>query len=295
MGRPLRMFEPDALYFITGRCLQARFFLRPSPTTNAILGGVLARAVDRFDVDLYAFVFTSNHFHLLLASRHCNIPAFMQYLRGNLAKKLGQAIDWPGKLWDRRYDAEPVLDDEAAIGRLRYILAHGVKEGLVARVDEWPGMSCVPELRDGVQRTFAWPGSEASARETPIPLRTKPMPCWSGHSAAARHQFVSDLIESIEAQAQDERTGPPLGLRAIEAQHPHHRPNKPKRSRRPTCHASTAEARSAYLAKYEAFVAAFREAVARRHERARVRRDAVPELPLYAYGPPATRPVLRAA
>jgi len=29
--------------------------------------------------------------------------------------------------------AEPVLDDTALVGRLRYVLAHGVKEGLVER------------------------------------------------------------------------------------------------------------------------------------------------------------------
>lgn len=291
------MFEPDGLYFITGRCLQARFLLRPSPETNAIVGGVLARAVNRFGVDLYGFVFTSNHFHLLLGAPRCNIPAFMQYLRGNLAKKLGQAVDWPGKFWDRRYDAEAVLDDEAAIGRLRYILAHGVKEGLVARVDEWPGLSCVPELRDGASRSFAWPGGDRRDDATREPLRLAPLPCWSAHDAVERRRLVAELIASVEAQAASERTGPPLGAPAVEAQHPHHRPAKPKRSRRPLCHASTAEARLAYAAKYEAFVEAFRAAVVRPGVRAGSASSGEPtyDLPLYAYGPPATRPVLRVA
>jgi hypothetical protein len=38
-------------------------------------------------------------------------------------------VDWNGGFWERRYSAEPVLDDVALVGRLRYVLAHGVKEG----------------------------------------------------------------------------------------------------------------------------------------------------------------------
>ncbi|PTL74953.1 hypothetical protein DAT35_57475 [Vitiosangium sp. GDMCC 1.1324] len=40
----------------------------------------------------------------------------------------------------------PVLDDEALVGRLRYVLTHGVKEGLVERSAEWPGLTCLPQL-----------------------------------------------------------------------------------------------------------------------------------------------------
>ncbi|MCY1078766.1 hypothetical protein [Archangium lansingense] len=64
----------------------------------------------------------------------------MQYLRANLSKKLGRLVDWRGGFWERRYSAEPVLDDAALVGRLRYVLAHGVKEGLVEKCAEWPGL-----------------------------------------------------------------------------------------------------------------------------------------------------------
>jgi len=41
----------------------------------------------------------------------------MQYLRSNIAKKVGRAVDWQGKFWDRRYDAAAVLDDDALVDR----------------------------------------------------------------------------------------------------------------------------------------------------------------------------------
>jgi hypothetical protein len=47
-----------------------------------------------------------------------------------------------------------VLDDTALVGRLRYVLAHGVKEGLVERSAEWPGLTCLPQLLGPARRLF---------------------------------------------------------------------------------------------------------------------------------------------
>ncbi|HZI04319.1 MAG TPA: transposase, partial [Archangium sp.] len=92
-------------------------------------GGVLARAVQQSagNVRLHAFTFASNHFHLLVWARGAALASFMQYLRANLSRKVGRLVDWSGGFWERRYSAEPVLDDTALVGRLRYVLAHGVK------------------------------------------------------------------------------------------------------------------------------------------------------------------------
>ncbi len=53
-------------------------------------------------------------------------------------------------MWERRYQAILVSDEEPAqVERLRYHLAHGVKEGLVARARDWPGIHCVREIQSG--------------------------------------------------------------------------------------------------------------------------------------------------
>ncbi len=69
--------------------------------------------------------------------------------------------------WERRYSAEPVLDDTALVGRLRYVLAHGVKEGLVERCAEWQGHASTRqaprELRERY-RDFVSAFREAAAR-----------------------------------------------------------------------------------------------------------------------------------
>ena len=133
MGRPLRMYEADAYYFVTARCFQSRLLLRPSPRMAEVLGGVLAKAAEKHDVELCGFVAASNHVHLLCRARDGALSDFMKYFLGNVAKKVGRLVDWRGQLWERRFSAEKVLDDDALEGRLRYILSHGVKEGLVRK------------------------------------------------------------------------------------------------------------------------------------------------------------------
>jgi hypothetical protein len=275
------MFQEEGDYFVTSRCFQGRLLLRPSAEVNEVVGGVLARAVQQSagTIRLYAFTFASNHFHLLVWARGAALAGFMQYLRANLSKKVGKWVDWSGGFWERRYSAEPVLDDTALVGRLRYVLAHGVKEGLVDRSAEWPGLTCLPQLLGPARRLFRWfnwtkrwskRGSEDMEGEgrfaqewaEPVELEIAPLPCWEGLKEEERQRAVRGLVEQVEAEAQS-RGKPVLGASAVRAQHPHTRPEHLKRSPRPLGHASTRQALKELRERYRAFVATFREAAAR--------------------------------
>ena len=288
MGRPLRMYQPNQMYFITCRTLQARFLLRPSRLTNAIVGGVLARGVRMFNVSLYAYTVTSNHVHFLLAALPQDVPAFMQFILGNIARKVGRLVDWRGKFWERRYSAEPVLDDGAVVDRLRYVLAHGVKENLVERCDAWPGLTSLSQLRTRSARMFPWfnwtrrwRGAAAILERwekdlaEDEELHLTPIPCWAELSVDEQQRRIEALVQEIEATSKEQRislaTGheedgtpaPVLGEARILTQDPHDKPQKPKRSPRPLCHTLNATIRKAYRKLYREFVGAFRAASAR--------------------------------
>jgi hypothetical protein len=75
---------------------------------------------------------------------------FVGYLNSNLAREIAHKTGWTDKIWSRRYEAIQVSSEkEAQAKRLKYILAHGAKEGLVARPQEWPGVHCVGPLLAG--------------------------------------------------------------------------------------------------------------------------------------------------
>lgn len=271
------MYSRDGVYFVTARTMQARLLLRPSTETNELVGGVLARAVERHGIELFGYVFTSNHLHLLVRARDGSLSRFMQYLKGNIALKVGRLVDWSGAFWERRFSAEPVLDDLAMVGRLRYILAHGVKEGLVRRVEEWPGLSCASQLLGGAVRRFKWfnwakrwlkgklradsQGLLDERYSEDVQLQLSVLPAWLELTPEQRVVRVRFLIEDIErAGSQTQRS--PTTPEVLLQQEPHTRPAKKKKSPRPPwlCHTSFRQLRDEFAASYRAFVAQYRRA-----------------------------------
>ena len=172
MPRGLRFVpEGGALVEVTLRTIQSRLLLRPGPVANEIILGVLGRAQRIYGVTCYSVVFLSNHWHALLwVDDALQLSRFMRHVDGNLSAEIGreELHDWSGPMWSRRYQSIVVSDEEAAqVARLRYHLAHGVKEGLVDQVKRWPGVqpnlseiwkvlvrsSCVPNGSSRVSRS----------------------------------------------------------------------------------------------------------------------------------------------
>ena len=243
--------------------------MRPDKRVTAIIGGVLARAIARFGVDVFAVSFLSNHFHLILRSADGSIPEFMQYVRCNIAKKVGGLRGWHGKFWDRRYDAEPILDDEALEARLRYVVSQGVKEGLVSFCREWPGLNSLPELLNGERRQFSWPATVHAAaqakdddQDSPrYELVVRPLPAWEPLSEIERRERVARMVADVEEEARAARQGKAaLGAEAVLAQDPLSTPPDSKHSPRPLCHTTRRELAATYKAKYVDWAAAFHAA-----------------------------------
>jgi REP element-mobilizing transposase RayT len=137
--------------------LQARFLLKPSPQFNALILGIIGRALSLYNVRTYLLVVVSNHVHFLLSARDISeLSRFMNHINGNIAREAGRLYSWREKFWSRRFSAIPVLDDESLLARARYILSHGCKEGLVASPSDWPGINCVQSLTSGKPLSGRW-------------------------------------------------------------------------------------------------------------------------------------------
>jgi len=156
-------------------------------------------------------------------------------------------------------------------------LSHGVKENLVGRLREWPGLHCVRQIVDGEPLAGTWfdRTQEHAARrrrgEDPDPLRYttsetvtfSPLPCWEHLSPEAYRERVGKMAEEIEeaAAAARKRTGAhPLGAAKILAQHPWTRPERVKKSPAPLLHAASKAVRQIFYEGFALFVAAYRTA-----------------------------------
>lgn len=281
MARLPRMYSESGLYFVTVRTFQSRFLITPTEQVRNVLAGVLAKASTVADVQLHGFVALSNHVHLLVTARGTSLTPFMQYFLGNAARKVGRLVGWTGSFWQRRFSAEPVLDDASAVGRLRYLLAHGVKEGLVRTPEEWPGLTCLPLLRSEetkVERFFHWArrwrkgalvdGGEDEWNERwaeDVPLRLVPLPCWARLDFEERQRALQAILDDIAQQWAPQHETVKGAQKACEME-PHHQPRRTKKSPRPLCHVSTSDGLREFRELLRAWVAAFSQASARFRE-----------------------------
>ncbi len=279
MARKLRHTpEGGALFEITCRTVQSRFLLLPNLLLNEIILGALARAKRRYGIEISAFIFLSNHLHILAwATDSEQLAKFMGYFLSKLAREVCRLTGWRDKVFARRYQAIAISEEEAAqVERLLYILSHGCKEDLVERPQDWPGIHCVDALLTGQPLGGTWfdrtqefaarnRGESFGPRQYAIEetLELDPLPCWRHLSPEQYRSQIAGLVENIiaEADARRKRTGrKPLGPDAILAQDPFGHPLKTKRSFAPRVHAFSQEIRRGMVEAYAWFVAAFREA-----------------------------------
>ncbi len=158
MGRKLRFLAPGGLVEVTSRTIHGRLLLQPNERIADLCRGVLARAARLYPVDVHAFAFLGNHYHLLLTVPDAQrLAQFMNYLNSNLAREVGRVVRWHERFWGRRYQAIPVTDEEASqVERLLYVLRQGCKEGLVRTPTEWPGATSTRALLFGEPIRGAW-------------------------------------------------------------------------------------------------------------------------------------------
>jgi len=277
MGYPLRWFLPGMVFEVTTRTIHERYLLRPSPLSRDLIVGVLARAQARFPtVNVHAFVFLSNHYHLLVsASDGQQFAAFLGYINGNVARKLGRLHRWRDRLWSRRARPIPILEPEAQVARLRYVLSNGVKEGLVKSPRHWPGASATPALLGSMSLRGRWVDQDALTRArrrdasisaaafTTFPvLKLAPLPVFAGLSASALRKAHAALVKEIEVEHAAREV---LGASRVQQQDPHDAPDaSSERHQReaerfaPLCHTLDAHLRAGFRSAFRAFTAAFR-------------------------------------
>ena len=280
MPREIRHFCPHSLVEVTQVTFQNRPLLRPSQRFNELFLGVLGRAQARFTMPLCGVVVLSTHYHLLAVPRNPeHLARFMHFLATNLSKEIGRLRDWQGQLWQKRYNLVPVSNEEKAqVKRLRYLLAAGVKEGLVDQVAHWPGIHSARHLIEDRPLVGHWfdRTAEYIARQRKRPTKAKdfvheervflsPLPCWRHLASNIWRRHISDLVQNIEAEATEERQisgRKSLGAQRILTADPIRRPTEVKKSPKPRYHAVSREAHRQWFEAFAEVLRAYRQASA---------------------------------
>lgn len=274
---------------VSTRTFQGRYFLRPCAEVREVVLGVVGRAQRMYGMEICLLVFMSNHYHMLLIPQDAKqLARFMGFVNGEIAREINRWTGWGAKFWARPFDAILVSDEPTAqLARFRYLVSHGVKEGLVARPEEWIGVHGIDAWLRGKELAGYWfdrSRENRAAKRTKHPDRLAfatretvvltPLPCWQQSGTTLeeiRKQIRSLIDEVIERRASLERLEKNLARGRNTPPSPESvdtlvglpwtfRPDHLARSPRPPFHYRSKTALARWRAAYGEFLATYRRA-----------------------------------
>lgn len=142
-----REVVPGRFYLITRRCTQRQFLLRPDSETNNAFTYCLAEAAERYGIEVMLPVAMSNHHHTVIFDRFGTVPEFNEHFHKMFAKSQNALRGRWENLWSSEQVCVVRLVDRADVmSKLVYTATNPVKDRLVERVHQWPGVNGLSAL-----------------------------------------------------------------------------------------------------------------------------------------------------
>jgi len=289
--RRLRRQRPGARWFVTARCTRGEFRFRPDAERRALVTFYLAKAARRYpQVALHALVVMSNHIQIVVTDGAGQLSAFMRHALGPLARSINRLDGVRGPLFERRYSASEIVDDEALLERIEYTATNPVAANLVKRVQDWGGL-CLWQggrieaegwvdgrLATSVQGTRPRRGEAGSTKEV-VTLRITPVTVLDAETTPRLKQGVARRVRNLRRRR---GKGSVIGMRRVLKFGVFRKPNAMVRTPEPLCHATSPQVWSAFREGWRRFCGQYRAASA-----AFRRGDLMSVFPRFAFRPPA--------
>lgn len=265
MTRP-REVLPDQYYLITRRCSERRYLLTPDDEINNAIAYCLADASRRFKVVVMMTTVESNHHHTVIYDRHGQFPRFIEHFHKMVAKCVNAYRNRRENLWaSGETCVTRLVDYHSILEKLAYTAANPVKDMLVERATQWPGLTGYPYLIHGktlmtrrprffFRKDRDWP------EEIPLTFAIPP-------ELGEHNELIAELVHRVEqyeadaAQLRHRSNRRILGRKSVREQHWNDSPRSEEKRRelRPRF-AGLQAARIKAYEQYKAFLGLYREA-----------------------------------
>lgn len=137
MPRSSRAIHAGVCYHLINRG-NNRATLFHHPAEYAAFVGLMRAAQERIALDLLAACLMPNHFHLVVRPhRDVDVTRWMHWLLTTHAHRHNLTYGTSGRVWQGRYKAFPIEQDEHLLTVVRYVERNAVRSGLVHRARDW--------------------------------------------------------------------------------------------------------------------------------------------------------------
>lgn len=140
MARPWRIEYAGAFYHIFSRGNDHQDVFRAAADRFSFLK-VIGLMVERFDVDIFAYVLMGNHYHLLVRTKQANLSKSMQWLGTTYTTRFNLSHSRTGHLFQGRFKSVLVENDAYLMQLSCYIHRNPLRAGLVERLVDYPWSS----------------------------------------------------------------------------------------------------------------------------------------------------------
>jgi REP-associated tyrosine transposase len=136
VARPPRIEIADGAYHVFARGNERRAIYRDANDRTSFLEA-LALTLERFSWTLPGHCLMTNHYHLVIRTQEPNLAAGMHYLNALYAQRFNRRHGRVGHLFQGRYRATLIQDNERFLAAIRYVVRNPVRAGLCASPQQW--------------------------------------------------------------------------------------------------------------------------------------------------------------
>ncbi len=231
--RPLRNRDPEANRLITIRTVESRLWIPANSRTRRIIGGIIARYQEAFDIVIYAYAILGNHYHMLIRAPKQNTDEFCENVNREIARRLNWINGRKGPLWARRYTDQAVASSDDLLEAFLYVVTNSAHHGLVENPKDWPGLNCYNHVIDQKDREFYFTHySKPTKRKSRHYIKISPLPDFKGLTRKQRARRLGKLLHERRSFVMRQKQGRFLGVAAVRQQRPGALPKITKESPR---------------------------------------------------------------
>jgi REP element-mobilizing transposase RayT len=136
MARPWRIEYEGALYHVFSRGNNQQDIFVTDDDRHLYLD-TIGQMSERFDIDIFAYVLMSNHYHLLLRTQKANLSACMQWFGTTYTRRFNLDHYQSGHLFQGRFKSILVQNDAYLMQLSYYIHYNPLRAGMAKRLIDY--------------------------------------------------------------------------------------------------------------------------------------------------------------